>query len=154
MISRVSPFFNYLSFILHVECDPEEEAPSGVRFQEGDDIEAHAAIDFENVKYYGEDDDGELPEESRHLSEKEWRLIAYKAPEITLTSEKSPYFSKTFCAANGSSFSVMELLQVVEKWEQLDRRRADFFGEVDTCHIFFEGLHYNGNGTWVVHWGS
>lgn len=151
MVPPVSHFFNSLAFHLNVECDEEEydrvrDSGTGV---EGSEVEAHASIDFQNVRCCDEGAD-----ELRLLYEEEWKSVAYHAPSITLASDKCP--AKTFTAPNGRNFTVMELLRVVEEWEQLDRCRAGLDGVVDVSGTWFEGLHEreDEDSVWEIHWGS
>jgi len=128
------------------EYDRVRDSGTGV---EGSEVEAHASIDFQNVKC-----SDPLIRDIRPLYDEEWKSVAYHAPHITLVSDKCP--AKTFKAPNGRNFSVMELLRVVEEWEQLDRCRAGWYGVVDLSGTWFEGLHEreDEDGVWEIHWGS
>ena len=74
-----------------------------------------------------------------------------QAPSITFVSEKCP--PQTFHATNGRNFSVEELVNVLLKWEQRDRRVSLWFDKVDCSHIYYEGLRDEENGVWSVKGG-
>jgi hypothetical protein len=144
MKPTVSDFFDRLSITLHVEDDDEED--------EASELTARVAIGSVEVYQERDDDDGYDRGTFRELFPEEWTSVAYHAPTITLVSEKCP--AETFRATNGRNFSVEELVDVLVKWEQRDRRVSLWFGRVDRSHIYFEGLRDEGDGVWSVKWGS
>jgi hypothetical protein len=97
----------------------------------------------------------------RPITDAEWNSIAYDAPEIKLSDSDDSPFYQTFTAPNGKNFTVRELVQVVEKYEQGARNREfeddyewEAFDGIDNHHIYFEGLKGGKDGVWYIFWGS
>ena len=47
-----------------------------------------------------------------------------------------------------------DALLAVAKFEKVARQTSEWFGGVDTHHIFFEGMHKDKDGCYSVYWGS
>jgi hypothetical protein len=88
----------------------------------------------------------------RALTAEEWDSIAFRGSEIRLRGESDRVVSHK--APNGESFTVRELLLAVEETERQTRNETDWFGGVDVHHVFFEGIHADGDGVWRIYWGS
>ncbi|KAJ3048900.1 hypothetical protein HK097_010108 [Rhizophlyctis rosea] len=148
-----SDLFNKLSFTLQMTFEPGQKGafmpPLVNQFVKPDALPTRIYIDASGVQIW-QKGGGKL----RSPTSEEWDSVALDAPEITFRSEAEGEPKKTFRAANGKWFSVRELVGVVEKWEQEDRVRSDWFGGVDAHHIFFEGVEIGDDGFAFVAWGS
>lgn len=153
MTNKVSLFFQNLSFVLDVNCAGGEWTE--VRepyFGDPTDDRVSASINFDLVEVFQRDKN-----EARSLYAEEWASVAYHLPEITLTSHSfyGKGWRETFYAPNKRNFSVRDLLEAVQKWENGDRPRRDKFGEIDFSHVYYEGLREESeDGVWTVCWGS
>jgi hypothetical protein len=88
----------------------------------------------------------------RPLTEEEYGRVALRESEIRLRGEAGE--PVTHRAPNGEYFTVRDVLRAVEETERTTRATSDWSGGVDVHHVYFEGVHRQGDGTWSIHWGS
>jgi hypothetical protein len=96
--------------------------------------------------YVFEDDD------FRPLTEEEYGRVALRESTIQLRGEAGE--PVTHRAPNGEYFTVLDVLRAVEETERVTRAKSDWLGGVDVHHVYFEGVHRQDDGTWLIHWGS
>ena len=70
-------------------------------------------------------------------------------PSISFNGHEATYF-----ASNGKWLTVMEFFDAVGKHETATRGSSDWFGGVDTHHVFFEGVGKGRGGRYSLYWGS
>jgi hypothetical protein len=88
----------------------------------------------------------------RPLTEEEYERVALREPEFQLRGEAGELV--THHAPNGEFFTVRDVLRAVEETERKTRATSEWFGGVDVHHVYFEGVHRQDDGTWLIHWGS
>lgn len=91
--------------------------------------------------------------EFRPLTSAELNGVAFRGGSIRLRGEGA-HETVLHTAANGSYFTVAELLRAVEETERQSRAQAEWFGGVDVHHVFFEGIEPGEDNVWEICWGS
>jgi hypothetical protein len=92
--------------------------------------------------------------ELRSITSKELESNGYNKSTLKIRHVNSDKIA-SFTAENGEWFTIKELIKAVEKVEQEDRVRSDWFGGVDVHHVFFEGIHFDkDSGVGYICWGS
>ena len=86
----------------------------------------------------------------REITEPELAEIVIERSSLTLKSEGG---SHTVAAPNGTSFTVKDLLDAVELTERATRHKSNWFGGIDTHHVYFEGISER-DGKFEINWGS
>lgn len=91
-------------------------------------------------------------EDFRPLTAEELETVAFRGSSIRLRSEGGEVVAHD--APNGSFFTVRDLLRAVEETERRTRDRSEWLGGIDVHHVFFEGIHPDGDDVWEICWGS
>ena len=91
--------------------------------------------------------DGDL----RPLTEEEMELPALRKQTFTIVDKTT---SMTFNAENGKCISVRDLFKAIGQFETVARAKSDWFGGVDTHHVYFEGMYKVGKDQYTIFWGS
>eukprot|EP00045_Choanoeca_perplexa_P010574 m.107916 g.107916 ORF g.107916 m.107916 type:complete len:283 (+) comp15324_c0_seq2:3480-4328(+) len=110
------------------------------------------AFDFDDIEIWVEADDDHRPATDDDFNS--WALAAktfyFEAEDKQLHHYTAPD-DKTF-------FTVRELLEAVQEFEQLNRHQMGFCGAIDECHMCFEGLtllrHADGLPVFGILYGS
>jgi hypothetical protein len=92
-------------------------------------------------------------EEFVKLTEEELNQTAFIGDEITF---KDGFTEITYSSKDGQ-FTVLELVAVIVEFEKVIRPKSDWFGGVDTHHVYFEGISsttHNGAVVHMISWGS
>ena len=88
------------------------------------------------------------------LTEEELNQTAFIGDEITF---KDGFTEITYLSKDGQ-FTVLELVAVIVEFEKVIRPKSDWFGGVDTHHVYFEGIdpitHDDGAVVHEICWGS
>jgi hypothetical protein len=85
------------------------------------------------------------------LSEEELKTAAFVGDQITFEGPSGTVM--TFKTVKGY-FTVLELVRVIVEFEKHDRPKTNWFGGIDTHHIYFEGIASCNNGIHSIYWGS
>ncbi|KAJ3038263.1 hypothetical protein HDV00_000860 [Rhizophlyctis rosea] len=149
-----TPFFNNLSFTLKLTFPPGAKHPASPTLSnqivDPNIPPTKIWIDYSAVKLYQKDS-----ATFRSMTTEEWQSTAYAAPFIVFgTMDGDHDETMRLEAEDAKGFSVRELVQCVERWEQVDRVRSEWFGGVDCHHVFFEGVEVDEEGIARVCWGS
>jgi hypothetical protein len=139
-------FFNDLSGVLRIELDTPARTVGKLQNLEASPTAAITHLTLEASVYEEDADD------SRPLTFDELDRIGFGAATIRLRGEGGPIVEHH--APNGSAFTVRELLRAVEQTERQTRGQTEWLGGVDVHHIYFEGIHPDGDGVCVIRWGS
>lgn len=89
----------------------------------------------------------------RPLTPDELDAVAFRGGSIRLRSEDGGEVV-SHDAANGSFFTVRELLRAVEETERRTRSQSEWLGGIDVHHVFFEGIELGDGDVWEICWGS
>ena len=87
------------------------------------------------------------------LSEEDMDKCAFFKKSLTLTSAYGGDYEQTFNAPNKKWFSVRDFFVAVAEMEGNARKHSDWFGGIDTHHVYFEGTTKKGKKL-VINWGS
>jgi hypothetical protein len=147
---EVTDFFTNLSGFLSIETSRD-----GRRI---------VACEIEEVRCTEDEDDDEDYdyEKNKFLTPAQWSQCAYPMGSITflqnpidIQTVRSRPCRRKYTSPSGE-FTVRELAQTIAKWEKHLRVQPgfDWFGEIDTHHIYYEGIERRSDGTYEVHWGS
>lgn len=137
--------FNKISAVLNIILDKMPQASGALRNVFADSNAKVKSISLAEPTFFNT-----KLAEFILLTEDELNSVVLDQSQITLES-----FGKRMVhnAPNGKSFSVRDLLNAVEKTEQMVRPQTDWFGGIDCHHIYFEGIHLK-NGVYEIYWGS
>lgn len=145
---EVTDFFTRLSGFLSIETSRD-----GRRI---------VACEIVEVRCTEDDDEDYDYEKNELLTPAQWSQCAYPMGSITflqnpidIQTVRSRPCRRKYTSPSGS-FTVKELAHTIAKWEKYLRVQPgyDWFGEIDTHHIYYEGIDRRSDGTYEVHWGS
>jgi hypothetical protein len=140
-------FFNDISATLRLELDAPVASADGL-------YNAFAVPAARIARLELKAEVCEADEETfRPLTPAELDGVAFRGRFIRLRSQGDDEVV-THDAPSGSHFTVRELLRAVEATERLARPRSNWYGGVDTHHVFLEGLYLWDAGVWTILWGS
>jgi hypothetical protein len=88
----------------------------------------------------------------RDLTPEELERVAFRDSRISLRAQSGDVIDHD--AANGTFFTVRELLHAIEETERQTRGRTRWLGGIDVHHRYFEGIHLAADGVWDIVWGS
>ncbi|TWT85549.1 hypothetical protein Pla123a_03560 [Posidoniimonas polymericola] len=123
-------FFNSLSGTLEIELNNPANPVAGLLNLSADSDAKITAVRLAPEVFVDSTND------FRPLSEAELASTAYLVSSIRLRGE----FRDTTVDH--------------EATERMTREKTKWLGGVDVHHIFFEGLHPDEDGNWVIQWGS
>ena len=132
-----------MCFCLFIKTDQEPVSVTGLlnRFEN----EHARVIDVKTkLEWYKEDDI--IESDDLNLQK------VFKGDDITLICNRSSY-EKTFKVENGG-LTALELTNIICDFEKNSRNYTEWFGGVDTHHIFFEGMFQVEPGKYSIFWGS
>ena len=107
---------------------------------------------IESIKLIQEKYDNDLGE-FRKYTDEELNSIAFNSSEITLQSVLQGDMEKVTHKAPNGYFTVGQLLDAILETEKQSRPKSDWFGGIDTSHIYLEGLSMEGD-VFKIWWGS
>lgn len=139
-------FLNTVSAVLEIELNNHQELADNHLGKSTTDTQNSALNVTLSPEIYVEETDSFRP-----LSEAELSQIALNEATVELTSVGNERVIHK--APNGRFFTVKELVEAVELTEKMTRSNSRWFGDIDTHHIFFEGI-YCEQGQRVIYWGS
>ena len=79
---------------------------------------------------------------------------ALKRTKMRLMEEFAGHTEKREYENNKGYFTIKEMVKNIVEFEKEARQYTDWLGEIDECHIFFEGLEKVKEGEYKVKWGS
>jgi len=78
--------------------------------------------------------------------------VVFGFTEYDIKTRKKDY-TFDFYAKNDKYFTLEEFIKIMEFMETQYRKKNLWFDSIDTSHIFYEGIEFNGT-YWVFRWGS
>ena len=96
-------------------------------------------------------------EDIHEVTEAELAETAFDYPEINLVWQPAPgrdYLVVHRDAPNGTNFTVQDIVDTIVGAEYVFRPHSEWFGGIDTSHVYFEGFTQHGEHTFSIAWGS
>ena len=109
---------------------------------------------LESIGFHPTTFDGE---DIHEVTEAELAETAFDYPEINLVWQPAPGRDYLVChrdAPNGTHFTLQDLIDTIVGAENLFRPHSEWFGGIDTSHVYFEGFTQHGEHTFSIAWGS
>lgn len=164
-----TPFLQKLHIFLYVE----ESTRADNRFEDsdsGDDLWSSSARSGSRAvqkssRFWGTDERASVSTLVDRYDDEEDRMYEVGRDELTLepgfwgktltlVSSMTGATRKTYENQKGY-FTVAEVVEAIEDVESIDRPKTEWFGDIDSSHVFFDGLKLNRAGdAYSIYWGS
>eukprot|EP00730_Choanoeca_flexa_P011058 TRINITY_DN2257_c0_g1_i1.p1 TRINITY_DN2257_c0_g1~~TRINITY_DN2257_c0_g1_i1.p1 ORF type:complete len:268 (+),score=43.51 TRINITY_DN2257_c0_g1_i1:260-1063(+) len=140
------------SLSISVTDSSDDPAVLARRHASGKYVES-VEFDFDDIEVWVEADD-----DHREATEADFNCWALAAKAFYLQAEDDTLHAYT-APIGRAFFTVRELLQAVQAFEQVNRHLMGYLGAIDECHIAFEGLqldrhHDDGHPVFRILYGS
>jgi hypothetical protein len=89
--------------------------------------------------------------EFRDLTDAEWSTLVIRDAVIRMRGEGPAIVEHH--APSAAGFTVRDLADAIAKTEREGRSDTEWYGGIDTHHVFFEGIR-DDDGVWAIRWGS
>lgn len=138
-------FFNALSAVLDIKLsEPTEAISPHLANQKAAPTAEIVSLSLEPQVFLRDES------EFRPLTDDELARVVFEEPSITLRGYGRAIEHP---APDGGRFTVADLIAAIAETERQTRAESEWFDGIDVHHVFFEGIHWEGDA-WQIHWGS